>query len=163
MARFASTCRAFFDLPFQAAAGSEPLLQAIEILRALDAGARAPLTPDDPCGFVPADWRAYLVADGKLDRRIWEMALAFAVRDALRAGSLFLAESREHVSFWNLIYDSRNWQESRPQAYQQLGLPTDPHELPRQDRGQFRRRRRGLRPTVCRVTGLRASTRAGSS
>jgi Domain of unknown function (DUF4158) len=61
----------FFGLPFQAAAGSEPLLQAIEILRALDAGARTPLTPDDPCGFVPADWRAYLVQNGKVDRRIW--------------------------------------------------------------------------------------------
>jgi len=119
----------FFGLPFQAAAGSEPLLQAIEILRALDAGARTPLTPDDPCGFVPADWRAYLVQNGKVDRRIWEVALALAVRDALRAGSLYLTESREHVSFWNLIYDSRNWQEYRPRAYQQLGLPTDPNDF----------------------------------
>ncbi len=119
----------FFGLPFQTAAGSEPLLQAIEILRALDAGARTPLTPDDPCGFVPADWRAYLVQNGKVDRRIWEVALALAVRDALRAGSLYLTESREHVSFWNLIYDSRNWQEHRPQAYQQLRLPTDPNDF----------------------------------
>ena len=56
----------FFGLPFQAAAGSEPLLQTIEILRALDASARTPLTPDDPCGFVPADWRAYLVQTANL-------------------------------------------------------------------------------------------------
>jgi len=119
----------FFGLPFQAAAGSEPLLQAIEIVRALDAGARTPPTPDDPCGFVPADWRAYLVENGKVDRRIWEVALALGVRDALRAGSLYLTESREHVSFWNLIYDSRNWQEHRPRAYQQLGLPTDPNDF----------------------------------
>ena len=116
---------AFFALPFQAAAGSETLLRAVESLRALNAGSRGPLTTDDPHGFVQADWRPYLVSDGKLDRAIWEISLAYAVRDALRAGSLFLAHSRDHVSFWNLVYDDRSWQQAREQAYQRLDLPTD--------------------------------------
>jgi len=63
----------FFALPFQAAAGSEPLLQAIEVVRALDAGTRTMLSAEDPCGFVPADWRPHLAESGKLDRRIWEV------------------------------------------------------------------------------------------
>ena len=116
---------AFFALPFQAAAGSETLLRAIEILRALDAGTRGVLTTDDPHGFVQADWRPHLITGGKLDRAIWEIALAFVVRDALRAGSLFLVQSRDHVSFWNLVYDDRKWQQNREQAYQRLDLPTD--------------------------------------
>ena len=116
---------AFFALPFQAATGSEPLLGAIEILRALDAGTRGALTTDDPHDFVQADWRPHLISGGKLDRAIWEIALAFAVRDALRAGSLFLVQSRDHVSFWNLVYDDRKWQQTREQAYQRLDLPTD--------------------------------------
>ncbi len=116
---------AFFALPFQAAAGSETLLRAVESLRALDAGSRGPLTTDDPHGFVQADWRSHLVSDGKLDRAIWEISLAFAVRDALRAGSLFLVHSRDHVSFWNLVYDDSSWQQAREQAYQRLDLPTD--------------------------------------
>jgi hypothetical protein len=66
----------FLTLPFQAAAGSEPLLRAIDTLRALDAGTRGPLTPADPHSFVQADWRPYLIADGKLDRHIWERDLA---------------------------------------------------------------------------------------
>jgi TnpA family transposase len=119
----------FLTLPFQAAAGSEPLLRAIDILRALDAGARGPLISDDPHGFVPADWRPYLIADGKLDRHIWEISLAFAVRDALRAGSLFLAQSHDHVSFWSLVHDDRSWQASHAQAYRDLGLPTDPQSF----------------------------------
>ncbi len=119
----------FLALPFQAVAGSEPLIQAVEILRALDAGARGPLTPNDPHGFVPADWRPYLIEDGKLNRHIWEISLAFAVRDALRAGGLFLVESRDHVSFWSLVHDDRSWQASRVQAYRRLGLPTDPQNF----------------------------------
>jgi TnpA family transposase len=120
---------AFFALPFQAAAGSEPLLRAIEIQRALDAGTRSALTTDDAHGFVQADWRPHLVTDGKtgkhLDRGIWEISLAYAVRDALRAGSLFLAESREHVSFWNLVYDNESWRKNKQEAYQRLTLPLD--------------------------------------
>src|SRR5208337_2142619 len=120
---------AFLALPFQAAAGQEPLLGAVEILRALDAGTRGALTKDDPYGFVQADWRPHLITDGKLDRAIWEISLAFAVRDALRAGSLFLVQSRDHVSFWNLVYDDRKWQQTCEQAYQRLNLPTDGQEF----------------------------------
>src|SRR5271157_198171 len=97
----------------------------MRILRAIDAGTGGALTTDDPHGFVPADWRPHLVTGGKLDRAIWEISLAVAVRDALRAGSLFLVQSRDHVSFWNLVYDDRKWQQTREQAYQRLDLPTD--------------------------------------
>ena len=48
--------------------------------------------------------------------------MALAIRDALRAGNLFLTQSREHVSFWNLIHDERSWQESRGEAYRRLNL-----------------------------------------
>lgn len=116
---------AFLALPFQAAAGGQALVQAIEIQRSLDAGTRGALSADDPHGFVQADWRPHLVTAGKLDRAIWEISLAFAVRDALRAGSLFLAQSRNHVSFWNLVYDDPKWQKAREQAYQRLNLPVD--------------------------------------
>ena len=116
---------AFMALPFQAAVGSESLLAAIGALRELDAGTRE-LEPDDPHGFVPAAWRPYLALNGKVDRRIWEISLALAIRDALRAGNLFLAESREHVSFWNLVYDERRWQETRHEAYGRLDLPSEP-------------------------------------
>ena len=114
----------FLSLPFEAAAGSEALLRAIEIARALDAGERT-LAPDDPAHFVPAAWRPFLIEDGKVERRIWEIALAFAAREALRAGNLFLSRSRSHVSFWNLIHDERSWREHRDEAYRKLNLPTD--------------------------------------
>jgi hypothetical protein len=73
--------------------------------------------------------QGHLVIGGKrgnhLDRPIWEISLAFAVRDALRAGALFLTQSRDHVSFWNLVYDDGSWRQNRDQAYQRLDLPTD--------------------------------------
>ncbi len=117
----------FVALPLQAAIGSEGLIAALGILRDLDAGARERVERDDPQGFVAAGWRPFLIEHGKVDRRIWEISLAFAIRDALRAGNLFLAKSREHVSFWNLVYDERRWEETRNEAYGQLDLPAEPH------------------------------------
>ena len=71
------------------------------------AGTRTALHASDPQGFVPAAWRSFVIGpDGRIDRRIWEIALAQAVRDALRAGNLFLTQSRQHVSFWNLLHSS---------------------------------------------------------
>ena len=66
------------------------------------------MPPDD---FVPPGWRVSLYRDkGKADqadRRLWELALAMAMRDALRGGGLYLPESRHHVSFSNLIYNQQ--------------------------------------------------------
>ena len=72
---------------------------------------------------MPPAWRKFLLrGDGLLDRRAWEIALGFALRDALRSGDIYLPESRRHVSFWNLVYDERQWSQERRGAYQQLSL-----------------------------------------
>ena len=51
--------------------------------------------------------------DGKLDRAYLGNLARLRGPRRLRAGSLFLAQSRDHVSFWNLVYDDRNWQRAR--------------------------------------------------
>jgi hypothetical protein len=57
------------------------------------------------------------------------MALAVALRDALRSGGLYLPDSRHHVSFANLIYDERRWAEDRTAAYAQLSLFKEQDEV----------------------------------
>ncbi|WP_240342479.1 DUF4158 domain-containing protein [Methylococcus sp. EFPC2] len=108
----------------RARSGLDRLLGAVDALA--EADGEQTVQPDDPQGFVPAAWRLYLVKNGKVDRHIWEIALAFAIRDTLRAGNLFLAQSREHASFWNLVYDERRGQATRNQAYSRLDLLAEP-------------------------------------
>lgn len=120
----------FLNLPFQAERGGEPLLEAIELLRE-EKGERIRSLPDDvTVNFVPAAWHKSLRDEnGKIDRRLWIIALSFAVRDALRAGTLYLATSRRHVSFWNLVYSERQWQTEREQSYVELVLSSEPNDL----------------------------------
>jgi len=120
---------AFLALPFEAAAGSEALLAAVEVARKLDAGASEKLLDDAPRHFIPAAWRKALGPAGSRPRRaLWEIALAFAVRDALRSGDLFLAASRRHVSFWNLVMGERQWAEAKKDAYARLPVPPQPDD-----------------------------------
>jgi TnpA family transposase len=120
---------AFLRLPFEAARGSEFLLEAIRVARALDTGGSEAMLVAAPRQFVPAAWRKALGPAGARPRRaLWEIALAFAIRDALRSGDLFLAASRRHVSFWNLVMGARQWAEVRQDAYARLSVPPHPEE-----------------------------------
>src|ERR1700726_3946245 len=69
--------------------------------------------------------RPLRVRTGRWNANIWEIALGLAVRDALRAGDLNLAESRRHVSFWNLVYDETQWANQRKEAYTALVPPNE--------------------------------------
>jgi TnpA family transposase len=118
--------RHFIHLQFRAEPGSRALLHAVELLRQLDAGKLKALTLDVDTTFIPAAWRSRLTADPRgIDRRTWEIGLALALRDALRAGEIYLPDSRRHVSFWELCYDCTTWENQRPVAYQALGLPVE--------------------------------------
>jgi len=120
----------FLTLDFQGAVGSEPLIGAINLARNLEANDQRKLPNDAPISFVPAGWRKALIrADGSIDRRIWDIALGLATRDSLRSGDLHLPESRKHVSFWNLVYDEKKWENEKPKAYASLALPSKANDL----------------------------------
>jgi len=120
---------AFLRLPFEAAAGSEALLAAIEATRKLDAGASEKLLDDAPRHFIPASWRKVACPAGQRPRRaLWEITLAFAVLDALRSGDMFLAASRRHVAFWNLVMGDPQWAEAKEDAYARLSVPPRPDD-----------------------------------
>ena len=65
-------------------------------------------------------------ADGKVVPEVWELGLAVAVRDAVRARELYLSGSRRYVSFWDttpfsssrpgrMVYSDGQWERERPQ------------------------------------------------
>jgi TnpA family transposase len=114
-------------LPFDGEPGTEILRAAIARAREIHSGERDELGDDAPTGFATGFWRHALSAGDVTapDLRTWELALAFAVRDALRSGDLYLAESRHHISFWNLVQGSEKWAAQREIAYVELKLPTD--------------------------------------
>lgn len=127
----------FFNLPFAAGAGGEHLLEAVRIVRDLDRDGKRPLPSDVPLDFVSPAWLSRVLPDGRVNRPMWELALAFAVRDALRSGDLYLPQSRRHASFSTLIYEDKQWAEERGPTYQALALPQQPDDVRRRLRQEF--------------------------
>ncbi len=120
----------FFALPFQSEPGSDAILKGLDLVQQLDKGTLQTLPPPAPTAFVPGKFHAALhQADATIDRRTWELGLAVAVRDGLRSGDVYLPESRRHVSFSNLIYDSTRWKQERDLAYTELALPQQPDDF----------------------------------
>ncbi len=124
-ANFRRYFRSFVDLPFAAEAGSEALVNNLEVLRQLNREELKALPPDVDVFFVPVAWRGSLQSSEPRRRRTWEISLALGLKDTLRSGDVFLPDSRRHVSFWHLCYDEPAWQQIRESAFDTLGLPTD--------------------------------------
>lgn len=114
----------FIRLPFEVAKGSGPLIKAIQIVQQLDNGAIKKLPEATPLAFIPRELRRSLKDQGgSINRNVWEMGLALAMKDALRSGDLYLPQSKQHVSFWDLTLNEPNWDETRQTVYTELQQP----------------------------------------
>ncbi|GLQ31513.1 Tn3 family transposase [Litoribrevibacter albus] len=132
LARYPSLRKYFADfirLPFEVAKGSGPLIKAIEFVRKLDDGDLKKLPENTPTAFIPRELRRSLKDQaGNINRNVWEMGLALAMKDALRSGDLYLPQSKQHVSFWDLTLNEPSWDETRQAVYTELQQPP-PHEV----------------------------------
>lgn len=114
----------FIRLPFAAEYGSDSLIEAIELVRQLDVGTLKKLPKTAPTDFVPKELRRLLTkSDGTVNRNAWEMGLAFAIKDALRSGNLYLPQSKQHISFWDLMLSETRWQQLRIASFDDLQQP----------------------------------------
>jgi TnpA family transposase len=115
----------FLRLPFEAEEGSEDLLEAIKIVRRLDANELSKIPDDAPVAFVPGELKPALRdVTGKLKRNAWEMSLALAIKDNLRSGNLYIPKSKQHISFWKMLLEKNFWEDHRQKFYTDLNQPS---------------------------------------
>ncbi len=87
------------QLEFQAAAGGEEVLAAIDLLKAMNVMGKRKLPEDAPTSFVPAKWEPSVRADDGLDRHYYEICALSALRDRLRSGDIWVPGSRQYQDF----------------------------------------------------------------
>ena len=113
----------FCELPFKAEVGGSAILSSVELLREMNK------TPSEGLGdsvaekFLNPNQRSILRnRHGNVPRAYAEILFALEMKDALRAGLLHLPESRKNVSFWNMIYNPKTWEQEREQSCSDLKL-----------------------------------------
>lgn len=106
----------FLQLPFQTEATAAGLKHALAA--ATEYYRHRKLPAETPVEFLPSAVRRQVHDDqGEIVPEVWELGLALAVRDALRARELFLSGSRRYVSFWKMVYSDEQWNQERKQVY----------------------------------------------
>jgi hypothetical protein len=84
---------------WQSAREDDALLSAIAVLKELNASGARKIPADAPREFIPVKWEPYVIdEDGQTSRRYYELCLLWEMRDALRAGNLWVEGSRRYTN-----------------------------------------------------------------
>lgn len=84
---------------FRSNVPNDPVLAALELLRALNRGIIRTLPKRPPSACLPLQWRKLIFAGGSADRRLYETAILAVLRDKLRGSNIWVAGSRDYQAF----------------------------------------------------------------
>jgi len=84
---------------FQSNVPQDPVLAAIEMIKATDQAGARNLAKRPPASFLSLKWRKLIFANGSAERRLYETAVLSALRDRLRGADIWVAGSRDYRAF----------------------------------------------------------------
>jgi TnpA family transposase len=111
---------------FRSPLAPDPLLEAIELLRHLNADHRRTVPGEAPLDFISLKWRSHVLdPEGRIDRHAYEWCVLWELRGALRAGNLWVDHSRRYANPETYLIPRERWPSLRLEVYQQLHLPVE--------------------------------------
>jgi TnpA family transposase len=117
-------------IDFAGGVAARPLLEAVTILRTLNATGARKVPEDAPDQFVPTRWRGYLeraaaTGDTVAYRHFWELTVLLALRDGLRSGDVFVPGSRRYADPAAYLLPPQAWPAQRAEFCRLVGKPAD--------------------------------------
>ena len=101
------------------------LLDALELVRSHP---EASTIADAPLEAIAPRFRNWVLDDrGRPVRACYELALMFAFKDALRAGTMWRARSRRYADPATFPMPREQWEQAREEISITVGRPLDPH------------------------------------
>ncbi|HAM49354.1 MAG TPA: hypothetical protein DCP92_01135, partial [Nitrospiraceae bacterium] len=86
-------------LQFRSNTEDDPLLDAVELLKTLNAESKRKIPDGAPLGFVSNAWRPYVInKEGQIVRRYYEICVLWELRAALRSGNIWVEDSRRYAN-----------------------------------------------------------------
>jgi TnpA family transposase len=84
---------------FQSNVAQDPVLAAIETIKAADQAGAKTFAKRPPASFLSPKWRKLIFASGPAERRLYETAVLAALRERLRGADIWVADSRDYRAF----------------------------------------------------------------
>ena len=90
----------FLDvLKLRAAPAAKGLLEAIDVLRDMNASGARKVPADAPTAFIKKRWSKLVLTDEGIDRRYYELCALSELKNALRSGDMWVQGSRQFKDF----------------------------------------------------------------
>jgi TnpA family transposase len=110
-------------LDLRAAPAAQDVLDAVNVLRAMNAGGQRVVPKDAPTGFVRKRWESLVVTDGGVDRRFYELCALSELKNALRSGDIWVRGSRQFKDFDEYLLPAKQF--SQLKEGRSLSLPIE--------------------------------------
>ncbi len=132
---------------FSAAPPGEPLLEAVEVLKDLNATGRRKVPEDVPTSFVKPRWEPYVFGeDGAINRRNFEINLLSELKDNLKSGDVWVSGSNKFKDFEDYLIPRPVWEEMRESFTSDL-----PGDIDSDPRAYLKHKSTRLHEQLCRV------------
>ncbi|MFH8343041.1 Tn3 family transposase [Streptomyces sp. AM6-12] len=118
---------------FKGGTEAGPLIEALGVLRELNATGARNVPEGAPTAFVPTRWQGYLdeaaaKGDATAYRHYWELCTLLALRDGLRSGDVFVPGSRRYDNPAAYLFTPAKWADHRAEFCRLVGKSPDASE-----------------------------------
>ena len=116
----------FLDvLTLRAAPAAKDVLDAIEILRAMNAGNARKVPAEAPIRFVKKRWEKLVITNEGIDRRYYELCALSELKNALRSGDIWVQGSRQFKDFNEYLIPTEKFSTLRQAGELPLAVTTN--------------------------------------
>jgi TnpA family transposase len=116
----------FLDvLKLRAAPAARDVLDAIEVLRSMNADNARKVPADAPTGFIKKRWEKLVMTDGGIDRRYYELCVLSELKNALRSGDVWVQGSRQFKDFEDYLVPPEKFISLKQSSELPLAVATD--------------------------------------
>ena len=116
----------FLDvLKLRAAPAARDLLDAIDVLRGVNADNARKLPPDAPTGFIKPRWHKLVMTDAGIDRRYYELCALSELKNSLRSGDIWVQGSCQFKDFEDYLVPPEKFASLKQSSELPLAVATD--------------------------------------
>ena len=110
---------------FQGAGPVQGLRDAVRVVGEVYRTGRRRLPDNPPLRFVPPSWRPFVLRDGQVIRAAYELCVLTQLRERLRAGDIWVEESRQYRAFDSYLLPPATFAALRERGPLPLAIDTD--------------------------------------
>ena len=116
----------FLDvLKLRAAPAAQDLLDAIGVLRGMNADNARKVPLNAPTGFIKPRWHKLVMTDAGIDRRYYELCALSELKNALRSGDIWVQGSRQFKDFEDYLVPPEKFASLKQTSELPLAVATD--------------------------------------